>query len=75
MEELVDVILHDGGQRPIQAYQIVHRLTDLNAKQAKKLVDAAPQAILTGMPRTQAEGIKVELEAMGATVELKASGS
>lgn len=67
---LMDVILDDPGERPVGIYQIVHRLTDLNAKQAKKLVDSAPQAILRRMTRTQAEAIKIELEGLGAQVRL-----
>jgi large subunit ribosomal protein L7/L12 len=67
---LMDVFLDDPGERPIGIYQIVHRLTDLNAKQAKKLVDSAPQTILRQMTRTQAEAIKIELEGLGARVRL-----
>jgi large subunit ribosomal protein L7/L12 len=67
---LMDVVLEDAGQRPVGIYQLVHRLTDLNAKQAKKLVDAAPQTIFSRMARTQAEAIKLELEGLGARVRL-----
>ena len=67
---LMDVVLEDPGERPVGIYQLVHRLTDLNAKQAKKLVDSAPQTILPRMARTQAEAIKVELEGLGARVRL-----
>jgi large subunit ribosomal protein L7/L12 len=72
-EGLVDVILQDAGERPIRVYKVVHGLTDLNAKQAKKLVDSAPQPIFTQMPKDQADAIKVELEARGATIDLKPS--
>ena len=67
---LMDVVLDDPGERPVGIYQLVHRLTDLNAKQAKKLVDSAPQTILPRMARTQAQAIKIELEALGARVRL-----
>lgn len=67
---LMDVVLEDPGERPVGIYQLVHRLTDLNAKQAKKLVDSAPQTILPRTARTQAEAIKIELEALGARVRL-----
>jgi large subunit ribosomal protein L7/L12 len=66
----MDVVLEDPGERPVGIYQLVHRLTDLNAKQAKKLVDSAPQKILPRMARTQAEAIKIELEGLGARVRL-----
>jgi large subunit ribosomal protein L7/L12 len=72
-EGFVDVILQDAGERPIRAYEAVHRLTELNAKQARRLVDTAPQPIFTRMPKDQADAIKIELEAMGAIVDLKAS--
>ena len=69
---LVDVVLDDPGQRPVGIYKLVHRLrlSDLNAKQVKKLVDSAPQTILPRLERTQAEAIKIELEALGAQVRL-----
>jgi len=67
---LIDVVLEDRGERPVGIYQLVHHLTDLNAKQAKKLVDSAPQTILARMAITQAEAIKVELEGLGARVRL-----
>jgi len=67
---LIDVVLEDRGERPVGIYQLVHHLTDLNAKQAKKLVDSAPQTILARMAITLAEAIKVELEGLGARVRL-----
>jgi ribosomal protein L7/L12 len=69
---LVDVVLDDPGQRPVGIYNLVRRLRsgDLNAKQVKKLVDAAPQTIFPRMTRTQAEAVKIELEALGAQVRL-----
>lgn len=42
------MILRGAGERPIRVYQPVRRLTKLNAKQAKELVDSAPQSILGG---------------------------
>jgi ribosomal protein L7/L12 len=69
---LVDVVLDDPGQRPIGIYNLVRRFRfdDLSTKQVKKLVDSAPQTILPRMARTQAEAIKIELEALGAQVRL-----
>jgi ribosomal protein L7/L12 len=48
-------------------------LTKLNIKQARKLVDEAPQAVITRVPRVQAEALKIEMEGFGASVELRAS--
>ena len=67
---LMDVVLDDPGERPIGIYNLVRGLTNLNAKQVKKLVDSAPQTILPRMPRTQAEALKLELEGLGARVRL-----
>ena len=67
------MILEDPGQRPIGVYEIVRRFGDLNIKQARKLVDSAPGPILTGMPRRQAEALKLEIEALGAVVDLVSS--
>lgn len=73
---LVDVVLDDPGQRPVGIYNLVRRLRfdDLNTKQVKKLVDSAPQTILPRMARTQAEAIKIEMEALGAQVRLVPAG-
>jgi large subunit ribosomal protein L7/L12 len=73
--ELVDLWLTDPGPRPIRIYQRVDHLTSVNLKQARKLVDSAPGAILTKVPRRQAEALKVEFEATGATVEIRPAGA
>jgi ribosomal protein L7/L12 len=62
---LVDIVLLDP----------VDRFTALNLKQARKLVDALPRAIITQVPRSQASALKIELEAFGAIVELRAAGA
>jgi len=72
-EELVDLIIEDAGQRPIGLYNLVTRYTKLNIKQARKLVDAATEPVITRVPRRQAEAIKIEMEAFGATIGLRAS--
>lgn len=73
--EVVDLIVEDGGPTPVGVYRLVHRYggTEMNAKRAKKLVDAAPQVVLSGLPATQAQALKIEFEAFGATVRLKPS--
>ena len=71
--ELVDIVVTNSGQRRIGVYNIVQRLTKLNIKQCRKLVDQAPQSVITRVPTVQAEALKIEMEAFGASVELKAS--
>jgi large subunit ribosomal protein L7/L12 len=71
---LVDVILLDAGRTPIGIFGIIRRVTSLNVKQAKARVDAAPGPIITGITKVQAEAIKVEIEALGAIVQLREAG-
>jgi large subunit ribosomal protein L7/L12 len=73
--ELVDIWLTDQGPRPIRIYQRVDSLSSLNLKQARKLVDSAPAAVLTQVPRTQAAALKAEFEATGAIAELRPAGA
>jgi hypothetical protein len=54
---------------------LADHLTKLNLKQARKIVDGAPQAILTQVPQSQAAALKVEFEATGAAVELRPAGT
>jgi len=49
----------------------VKELTGLGLKEAKDLVDKAPGTVKEGMPKADAEGLKNELEALGAEIELK----
>jgi large subunit ribosomal protein L7/L12 len=70
-QPLVDIILEDAGPRPVGVHRMIDRWTKLNVKQAKKLVDSAPQPIITRVPQTQAEAIKLELEALGARLSLR----
>ena len=72
---LVDIVLVDAGIRPIPIYEMIRGFTGLNVKQARKLVDAPPQAIITQVPRSQAEALKLELEGFGATLELREAGA
>ena len=72
-DELVDIVLLDHGPRPIAIYKVVDRFTALNIKQARKLVDAPPQVIVSRVPIAQAEALKIEMEAFGATFELRAA--
>ena len=67
----VNVILTSAGANKIAVLKEVRAITGLGLKEAKDLVDAAPKAIKEGVKKEDAEAIKKQLEAAGATVELK----
>jgi ribosomal protein L7/L12 len=56
--ELVDIWITDTGPRPIAIYKRVDHLSNLNLKQVRKLVDAAPAAVLSRVPQAQAAALK-----------------
>ena len=66
-----DVILASVGDKKIQVIKEVRALTSLGLGEAKALVDEAPKAVLEGAKKEDAEKAKEQLEAAGATVELK----
>lgn len=66
-----DVVLKDAGANKIQTIKVVRAVTNLGLKEAKDLVDKAPQAVKTGIPKDEAAKIAKELEAAGAKVEVK----
>ena len=66
-----DVVLSAIGDKKIQVIKAVREVTSLGLKEAKELVDGAPQPVKTGVPKEEAEAIKAKLEGQGATVELK----
>jgi large subunit ribosomal protein L7/L12 len=66
-----DVVLTAPGASKIQVIKVVKAATGLGLKEAKDLVDGAPQAIKSGVPRDEADKLKAELEEAGATVEVK----
>ena len=66
-----DVILASAGGEKIKVIKAVRELTGLGLKEAKEVVDNAPKAIKEGATKEEAEEIKVKLEEVGATVELK----
>jgi large subunit ribosomal protein L7/L12 len=66
-----DVILASAGDKKIQVIKEVRALTNLGLKEAKDLVDAAPKPVLEKVSKADAEKAKAQLEAAGATVELK----
>ncbi|MCL6471744.1 MAG: 50S ribosomal protein L7/L12 [Firmicutes bacterium] len=66
-----DVILASAGDKKIQVIKEVRAITGLGLKEAKDLVDSAPKPVKEGVTKDEAEKIKAQLEAAGATVELK----
>jgi large subunit ribosomal protein L7/L12 len=66
-----DVILTGAGAQKIQVIKAVRELTSLGLKEAKDLVDGAPQAVLEKANKETAEAAKTKLEDAGASVELK----
>jgi large subunit ribosomal protein L7/L12 len=65
------VTLKSFGEKKIEVIKAVREVTTLGLKQAKDLVEAAPQVVKEGVPKEEADTIKQKLEAAGATVEIK----
>ena len=66
-----DVVLTAAGDKKIQVIKEVRTLTNLGLKEAKELVDGAPNAVLEGIAKDEAEKAKEAIEAAGGSVELK----
>ena len=66
-----DVVLTAAGDKKINVIKEVRALTSLGLKEAKDLVDNAPQPVLEKASKEDAEKAKAQLEAAGASVELK----
>ena len=66
-----DVVLKDAGGKKIQVIKVVRELTGLGLKEAKDLVDGAPQTVKAGVSKDEAANVKAKLEEQGATVEVK----
>lgn len=66
-----DVILTSSGDKKINVIKVVRALTGLGLKEAKDLVDGAPNPVKEGVSKADAEDIKKQLEEAGASVELK----
>jgi large subunit ribosomal protein L7/L12 len=65
------VTLKEAGAKKIQVIKVVRELTGLGLKEAKDLVDGAPQPVKAGVTKDEATSIKAKLEEQGATVEVK----
>ena len=66
-----DVVLKDAGAKKIQVIKVVRELTGLGLKEAKDMVDGAPQTVKAGVSKDEANTIKAKLEEQGAAVEVK----
>ena len=66
-----DVLLKDSGAKKIQVIKVVRELTGLGLKEAKDMVDGAPQTVKSGVSKDEAASIKAKLEEQGAVVEVK----
>ena len=66
-----DVVLTGAGQQKIQVIKVVRAVTGLGLKEAKDLVDNAPQPVKEGVNQDEANSVKAQLEEAGAEVEVK----
>ena len=66
-----DVVLAGAGEKKIQVIKVVRAITGLGLKEAKDLVDGAPNPVKEGVAQDEADQIKAQLEEAGASVEVK----
>jgi large subunit ribosomal protein L7/L12 len=66
-----DVVLTAVGDKKIQVIKVVRSVTNLGLKEAKELVEGAPNKVKEGISKEDAENLKAQLEEVGATVEVK----
>ncbi len=66
-----DVVLKAAGAEKLKVVKLVKELTGLGLKEAKELVDGAPNTLKEGLAKADAEAMKAQLEEVGAEVELK----
>jgi large subunit ribosomal protein L7/L12 len=65
-----DIVLKEAGANKIGVIKVVREITELGLKEAKDLVDGAPQTVKEAVKKEDAEAIKAKFEEAGATVEL-----
>jgi large subunit ribosomal protein L7/L12 len=70
-QSMFDVVILSAGDKKIQVIKVVRALTNLGLKEAKDLVDGAPNTVKEGVAREEADQMKTQLEEAGASVELK----
>jgi len=66
-----DVVLAKSGEQKIAVIKVIREVTSKGLQEAKQLVDSAPQVVKSGVPKAEADELKVKLEAAGAAVEIK----
>lgn len=66
-----NVILKAAGDKKVDCIKVVRAITGLGLKEAKDLVEGAPQTVKEAVSKADAEKFKKDLEAIGATVEIK----
>ncbi|MEI7577058.1 MAG: 50S ribosomal protein L7/L12 [Armatimonadota bacterium] len=66
-----DVILAEAGGQKLQVIKVVRELTGLGLKEAKDLVDGAPQPLKQGVSKDEADSIKKQIDEAGGKVEIK----
>jgi large subunit ribosomal protein L7/L12 len=66
-----DVVLQSAGEKKIQVIKVVRAATGLGLKEAKALVDEAPNPVKEALSREDADNLKAQLEEAGASVDLK----
>ena len=66
-----EVVLKETGAKKIQVIKVVREITGLGLKEAKDLVDGAPQVVKAGATKDEAAAIKAKLEEQGAVAEIK----
>ena len=66
-----DVVLEAAGADKIKVIKVIREITSLGLKEAKDLVDNAPNPVKTAVPKAEAEAIKAKLDEVGATVKIK----
>ena len=71
VKDAFDVVLTAAGENKVSVIKAVRAVTTLGLKEAKDLVEGAPQTVKEGVPKAEAEKMKKELEAAGGKVELK----
>jgi large subunit ribosomal protein L7/L12 len=65
------VVLKAAGEKKVEVIKVVRAITGLGLKEAKDLVEGAPKDVKEGVSKDEAEKLKKDLEAAGATAELK----
>jgi large subunit ribosomal protein L7/L12 len=66
-----DVVLTGAGDKKINVIKVVRSITGLGLKEAKDMVEGAPQTVKEAAAKAEAEDLKKQLEEAGASVELK----